>query len=217
MQQITFPLTTNKYKKSDFIKSEANSQSFDSIDNWPDGQWGVPPYPKTLIVQGPKSSGKTFLAHNWVENSGAKFISLDPPFNGEVIHTNNAFIIENIDHVNDEYQLLHYFNMFNECDKYLLMTCTKLPDIKLPDLNSRLRATNIININCPDDKLIQMLIFKFFSTYSIKVKPDVISYLLNHLPRRFDAIIESLEVINQYALESKHKITIPLIKKALNS
>ena len=66
-----------------------------------------------------------------------------------------------------------------------------------------------------DDKLMRMLIFKIFSNYSVKVKDEVINYLVKILPREFDKIIDATDKINNFAITHKRKITLSLAKEIL--
>lgn len=215
MKQTIFELNKNNYEKSDFIVSEANKIAHQIIENWPNDVWGVHPYERTLILRGPPSSGKSFLAYNWSLAAKAKFINIHEKLTSEELAGYENFIIEDIDYIQDEKTILHNFNILNEHKKYLLMTCVDLPDIQLPDLCSRIKATNSISISYPDDHLIKILIFKFFSDHFVRIPDQVITYLLQYLPRRFDLLNKILSRINNYSLENKQKITIPLIKKII--
>jgi chromosomal replication initiation ATPase DnaA len=97
--------------------------------------------------------------------------------------------------------------------KFLLITTTNITAIQLPDLASRLSSSNRINIEQPDDELVKTLIFKLFSNYSVAISNEVINYLVKFLPRDFVTIINIVDSINQDALRSKRKITIPLVKE----
>lgn len=215
MNQSVFKLSNKQYNRSDFIKSKSNNTACEVIENWPNECWGVNPYIKSLILRGPLSSGKTFLAKNWAKVSGSKAVDINKAHDQEMINSYSGFIIEDIDHITNENHLLHYFNSINECGKYLLLTCSNIPKFVLPDLNSRIQSINIIDICYPDDDLLRILIFKFFSGCAVRVDNNVISYLLQHLPRRFDFIQKTLDKINKASLENQHKITIPFIKKIL--
>lgn len=215
MKQTIFELNKNNYEKSDFIISDTNKIAHQIIENWPNDVWGVQPYEKTLILRGPPSSGKSFLAYNWSLAAKAKFVNISQKLTSEELEEHENFIIEDIDHIQDEEAVLHNFNILNERRKYLLMTCINMPEIKLPDLCSRIKATNSISISYPDDNLIKILIFKFFSDHFVRISPSVTNYLLQYLPRRFDLLNKILSRINNYSLENKQKITIPLIKKII--
>lgn len=200
-QQTVFSIDpVEKYQLSDFIVSNANKIAFDIITSWPDAIWGNNPYSKTLLLIGPKSSGKTFLSRIWQQHhSCTNLRSLQ-------------IVIENIDQITNEEDLLHAFNTAHENGKFLLMTASNFPQFNLADLSSRINSVNTVNISYPDDELIKILIFKIFSSFSIKVSPDVINYLIKTLPREFNAIHSAINIINQKALVEKRKITIPFIK-----
>lgn len=216
MFQTAFTFKTeDSYNQDEFIISSSNIAAHNLINSWPDS-WGVNPFPKTLILKGPKSSGKTFLAKKWAIKSKAKILSENEEFTENLLENYSAFLIEDLDNSWYEENIFHYFNAINECGKYLLITTTNIPKITLPDLKSRINALNIINIEKPDDQMIEILIFKLFSHFSIVVTPEIINFLIKILPRDCAEITQSVQIINDYALAYKHKITIPLIKKALN-
>lgn len=217
MQQIAFSFNQNISNHPDeYIESQSNSLACRAIQNW-NSHWGVEPYPKALIIQGPKSCGKTHLAEIWVKSSGALFIKKEHILTESILSYHAGFIIEDMDQGWNEEALLHHFNAINENKKYLLMTQASNIKPTLPDLASRIRATNKIKIDMPDDQLMQLLIFKIFSSHSVVVKPGVIDYMLKVLPREFNKITDYTKKINDYALISKRKITIPLVKEIISS
>ena len=63
MQQITFSLANELPDHcNDFIESSSNQLAYKYINDW-SSNFGVLPYSKVLIIKGPKSSGKSFLAN----------------------------------------------------------------------------------------------------------------------------------------------------------
>ncbi|MFK7973773.1 MAG: DnaA/Hda family protein [Rickettsiaceae bacterium] len=217
MTQEIFKFDMNEADNlDDFIVSNSNSLAYQAINTWPQDSWGTAPYPKTLIIRGPKSSGKTLLAKQWIAKSNAIWIPKNELITADILDASCAFVLEDLDIILDEENILHHFNSIHEHNKHLLITTTVIPSMILPDLQSRINATNIIDINLPDDQLIKMLIFKIFSYHSVLVSQEIIEYLLKILPREFDSIIASVNHINNYALKHKHKVTIPLIKQALD-
>jgi chromosomal replication initiation ATPase DnaA len=211
MQQFILPFNPQEtYCPEDFIVSESNKHAFNIITSWPDN-WGRPPYPKSLILYAPVSSGKTYLAKIWQKKSAGLFCSLTTDISE--IDNNQAFIIESPEKW-DEQKLFHFFNLINEKNKYLLMTTSSSPlRFTLKDLDSRIKSILTIGIDPIDNMLMQSLLFKYFSKNSIEVKPQVIQFLLAHLPRNFDSIRSAVIKINQYALEKKRPISIQVIKQ----
>ena len=84
-----------------------------------------------------------------------------------------------------EQDVLHYFNILHENNKYLLITLTEMPKLKLADLSSRINSVNKVDISMIDDELMRILIFKQFSNFSIVISEEVINYLVKILPVRF--------------------------------
>lgn len=215
--QLTLPITNSPcYKIDDFIVSLSNKEAFEAITNWPSGFWGVEPNKFTLLLSGPRSSGKTFLTKIWQRTSNAYLISPNEQLTSKILSENSAFIIDELSDVADEKELLHCFNLINEHNKYLLVTSSlPIPIFKLNDLASRFNALLKITINHPDDELVKILLFKNFSSLSIIVSPKILKFLASNLPRQFDKIFDITNKINQVALSSNRKITIPLIRKVI--
>ncbi|WP_341764300.1 HdaA/DnaA family protein [Candidatus Tisiphia endosymbiont of Beris chalybata] len=217
-QQYILPLFDNVlYPLDNFINSPSNQAAYEAINNWPN-IWGIKPYELVLLIYGPSSSGKTYLTKIWQSLTDALVITKDLNIlSNELISRYNAFIIEDIEGL-EEREILHSFNLLNESGKYLLMTTSSLTNsFALPDLSSRINASLQIKINPADDELITKLIFKYFSEHSIMVNEQVIKYLLTHLPRQCAEIIKTLAKITHFALVHKHAITISLIKNVLSN
>ncbi len=217
MQQITFLFENNSYNHDEFIITKANQLALNTIQEWPNQTWGVSPYKSTLILRGPKSSGKTYMAKKWALLSQAHFIRSAHELTENILDHYRAFIIEDIERKWNEEKLLHHFNAINEQGKYLLITTNNLPIFKLPDLESRIKALNIVDIHEPDDEMMSLLIFKLFSNYSITIDKDIIHYLMKNLAREFPEIIKAVQKINDYSAEHKKKITTQLVKHALDT
>jgi chromosomal replication initiation ATPase DnaA len=217
MQQIAFPLaSSDAYDPNEYIISSSNKLAYTILNEWPKN-WGVFPYEKTLILQGPKSSGKTFLSKQWAKKAGALFIKNTHELTENILANHHAFIVDDFDASWSEEKFLHQFNAIHENGKYFLITTAKLPQIQLPDLASRVNSVRKVSIGMLDDELMQMLIFKLFSNYSIIITGEVLQYLVKILPREFPEIVKAVEKLNHSALQHKRKITVPFIKQVLYS
>jgi chromosomal replication initiation ATPase DnaA len=216
MQQIAFNLTpVNSYDPKEFISSASNIDAYNKIKNW-ENEWGILPYRHALLVYGPKSSGKTYLARIWQSLSGAFLIDNNHVFHEDLLNNYSSFVIENIEDRQEE-DLLHHFNSISEKQKYLLMTTSTLDlDFKLKDLSSRISSNLRLEIKQPDDELMKTLLFKLFSNHSIQISNKILNFLLVNLTREFSKIIEFVDKVNQLGLISKRSITLKLIKQVLN-
>lgn len=215
MHQITLPLSSNdSYSIDEFIESSSNRGTCAIIRQWYEN-WGHPPFAKSILVYGPRSSGKTYISKLWQALSCAYLINLKVPFDREVLATNQAFIIEDIENASEDL-VLHYFNLINESNKYLLLTTSnKYNHFKISDLSSRINSLLKLELKEPDDELVKILLFKLFSNHSIKVSKQILDFLPPYLPRQFNRIISAVDRINKFALVTKRNVTVPLIKKAL--
>lgn len=217
MEQITFSLNNQLSNNfSDFIESSSNRLAFQYIREWPNN-FGVFPYSKVLIIKGPKSSGKSFLANLWAKKTHALSLKKNHELTNSILEHHQAFIIDGFDSTWRERDILHYFNILHENNKYLLITLTQMPKLNLADLSSRINSVNKVDISMIDDELMRILIFKQFSNFSIVISDDVINYLVKVLPREVPKILSIIGEINQNSLASKRKITIPFIKEILGN
>lgn len=216
MKQTTFVLPPlNLDNPVDFIVSSSNITAYNTITNWPNF-WGVRPYENSLIICAPKSSGKTILSNMWAKNTNALFIQKNHEITDNILAHHASFIIDDFNDSWKEKDILCYFNILHENSRFLLITTTRIPNIKLADLSSRINSINRISIEKPDDELLRTFIFKLFSNYSVTISKEVINYLIKVLPREFITIIEIIKSLNYLALREKNKITIPFIKKFFN-
>jgi chromosomal replication initiation ATPase DnaA len=195
------------FLEEDYVISDCNAYVANLIFNFP-VRWGVDPYPRTLLIIGPKSSGKTHLANIWAAKANAKFAS------GEEISTfnNSNVIIDDIENYAEK-DLFHLFNQAHEDAKYMLITASSKPEFSLADLQSRLNAVLRVHIDLPDEHMIKILLIKGFSNRSIKVGVEVLDYLSLRITRDFSSIATLIEQLDSVALSAKRKITIPLIKE----
>tara|TARA_B100000886_G_scaffold85842_1_gene56300 strand:- start:131 stop:406 length:276 start_codon:yes stop_codon:yes gene_type:complete len=88
-------------------------------------------------------------------------------------------------------------------------------NIQLPDLKSRVNSFHSVEICQPDDHLVKVLLFKYFSTQQIKIDTGVVEFLNKRISRNYEDIYLTLQKINKLALEHKLKITKPFLNKFL--
>src|SRR5690606_14543554 len=139
----------NNYSAHSFIANECNIQALETLSNWPQN-WGVLPYPKTLILWGEINCGKTHLAHIWQEKNNAVFIADLHPDLFNLNLSECPIILEDIDRkLQNEQKILQIFNYCHENGIYLLLTSNQNPHLlpfTLPDLASRIKAIKSIQI-----------------------------------------------------------------------
>ncbi|MDR2548072.1 MAG: chorismate synthase [Rickettsiales bacterium] len=194
------------YSRQNFIILDENKHVYHSVID--DLSW------KCLILFGPKSSGKTHLAHIWQSMNDAIFINVNN-FISEIRYS-NAFILEDIQNVQDEAMLLHCYNYMKENNKRLLITSSTLPNklnFKLKDLSSRILSTISIKIPSASEELLRIMLMKQFSDKQLKVDLKVIDYILARVERSFYSISEIIEKIDDESMGSN--VTLSFISALL--
>lgn len=206
-RQLSLGLSYRKaYNSDDFMIAPCNVDAVTWLDLYPN--WPA----HALVILGPKGSGKTHLAHIFSQNviDGADLADTCLPEKVDKI------VVENIDRLADETALFHLYNWTKEQDIGLLMTARELPDIKLPDLKSRLYLAPKISILPPDDDLIYAVLAKAFHERNIVVDPSVLEYAVKQIERSFPAVHRLIEAADKISLEKGHRITVPIVKEALH-
>jgi len=195
------------YSRQNYIILDENKHIYNSVID--DLSW------KCLILFGPKSSGKTHLAHIWQSINDAIFINVNN-FVSEIRYS-DTFILEDVQNIKkDEAMLLHCYNYMKESDKRLLITSSISPkklNFKLRDLSSRILSTTSVKILPASEELLRIMLIKRFSDKQLKIDLKVINYILARIERSFYSIDKIIEKIDNESIGSN--VTVPFISTLL--
>jgi chromosomal replication initiation ATPase DnaA len=172
---------------------------------------------RRLALFGEAGLGKTHLARaaaarfgwRWLNGMGLR--GLPPPAPA-------GSVVDDADCVADEAALLHLINLCAERGETLLLIGRAAParwPIRLPDLASRLRATQAVGIGAPTDALLRGLLAKFFADRQLRVEPEVQAWLLARLPRNAAGLAEAVARLDRAALGMGGRITRALARLTL--
>jgi len=190
------------YSRQNYIILDENKHIYNSVID--DLSW------KCLILFGPKSSGKTHLAHIWQSINDAIFINVNN-FVSEIRYS-DTFILEDVQNIKDEAMLLHCYNYMKESDKRLLITSSISPkklNFKLRDLSSRILSTTSVKILPASEELLRIMLIKRFSDKQLKIDLKVINYILARIERSFYSIDKIIEKIDNESIGPN--VTVPFI------
>ena len=212
--QRTLPLELlPSYGRHDFIVGESNIESVKWIDNFSKSKING------LIIIGPSSSGKSHL----ISTLKNKYKILEAKdINEEKINISKLkdLIIENIEKIENHYFFLHVINVVREKNFKVLLT-SRLPimelNIGLEDLKSRLLAYSHSKILLPTDDVLRGIIIKISKDKGLLLSDTIINYIINHVERSYSIINSFINELDQLSLIRKKKITIPFIKKFIES
>ncbi|MGH1353215.1 MAG: HdaA/DnaA family protein [Methyloligellaceae bacterium] len=216
-QQLVFDLPHRAaMDEEDFLVSDCNESAVKVIDIWPD--WHHP----SLLIVGPQGCGKTHLAYVWQMKTGAAMLSAAELTSDMVDNLAQApaVIIEDIDAGPfNQNALFHLLNLAKERSFNVLMTGRERPgtwEIELPDLRSRLRASPVVEIEAPDELLLNTVLVKLFSDRQLIVPPNVIKYISLRMERSMSAAQKLVEKVDKAALASGRKVTRQLVGEVMN-
>jgi chromosomal replication initiation ATPase DnaA len=203
------------FAREDFLAAAENSEALRLIDGWPN--WPS----ATLLLVGPKGSGKSHLGAIWAQSAEARAVRGDALKAADLVDLASAsgLLIDDADLAGEaEAELFHLLNLLKEHGSDALLTACRPPDawgLRTPDLLSRLRLAPIVRLDAPDLELMRAVLFKLFSDRQLVVDPPVVNYLVPRLERSLDAARAIVEMLDREALARGKPVTRALAAEVL--
>jgi chromosomal replication initiation ATPase DnaA len=224
LKQLSFNLQTteniNPYDAENFVELEENHaainflQKFFTQTNFSQSQF------KSLILKGSTSSGKTHLSHIFAKKSLAEFLQISEISRQNLTSlfaANHFYILEDINKIQNEELLLHLINSASEAKAFLLLTSQNKNEFHLKDLTSRIKNIFSLKIKDPSSKTIEILLVNAFSRRQIKVSSRIINFISSNIARDYQAIFDTVNLIELSCGENKRKLTLRVVKEILNN
>jgi chromosomal replication initiation ATPase DnaA len=216
-EQLAFDLPVRTSRtRGDFFVSDVNRNAvarLDAPETWPGGK---------LALTGPKGAGKTHLAHIWSEEHRALLLSPDDLVGADLagIDTAVAVEIETPLTASAEECLFHLHNHMASSGLPLLIVARAAParwPLALPDLKSRMAATDVVAIDKPDDALLAAVLLKLFTDRQLKISPNLIDWMVRRIGRSFADAQAAVAKIDTAALAAKKPVTRYLARRILDN
>ncbi|HET9810163.1 MAG TPA: DnaA/Hda family protein [Sphingomicrobium sp.] len=192
-EQIALPLDWPQSQgESRLIVSDANRDAFEHFRNW--SLWPV----KATLLSGPRRSGRSLLARNFIERVGGQLID----------QAERA----------DEEGLFHAWNAAQESGRPLVMIVDHAPpdwEISLPDLRTRIAITPVAQIAEPDDRLFQALIELHFADRGLHVPREAQKFMSERLRRDYLTVERAVEAVDRFAIAERARLSLPTVRRAL--
>ncbi|MGC6328809.1 HdaA/DnaA family protein [Rhizorhabdus sp. FW153] len=176
----------------DFIVGDANRTAVRHLEHW--SLWPV----MASVLTGPRKSGRSLLGRIFAAKTGGRFVD-----NAES---------------QDEERLFHAWNAAQSERKPLLLAADEPParwKIKLPDLRSRLLASQHVAIEEPDSALMTALVEKLINSRGLEARPEVVRYVVPRIERSYVALGRLVDALDEAALARRRPITLAVAKEAL--
>jgi DnaA regulatory inactivator Hda len=214
LRQLPLPFQHGRdFAPGNFHEAASNTDALAWLSrtaDWPDLR---------LALWGPPGCGKTHLLHIWAQRRdavvwrGAELSGLpDLPATGGIA-------LDEADALTDETALFHLLNAATEGSLPVLLTSRAPPSLwalKLPDLASRVRAINAVEIGPPDDALMHVLLARLLAERQLRLSEAVHTWLLRRLPRTQPDLAEAVARLDAVSLQLGRDITVPLARDVLN-
>ena len=217
-RQLILPLPVREaLGREDYYVSRSNGLAVALLDdwaNWPNGK---------MILVGPRGAGKTHLAHVWAKETGAVIVPAhDLPGADIPALARTPVCVEDADRIAAdrpaEESLFHLHNLALAEGRALLLTASAPPrqwGLTLPDLRSRMEASQTATLPDPDDDLLGAVIAKTLNDRGCLPAPEVIPYLVRHMPRSFGAAQALVDALDAQAMGRPKGITRALARDVL--
>ena len=214
-EQLTLDLPVRESRKQgDFFVSDANALAvarLEASETWPN---------RKLVLFGPKGAGKTHLAHVWAEQNAGEILTPGELSGLDIPGLETPIVLDEADRVSADQEevFFHLHNHMGHSSLPFLMIARDAPsrwNVKLPDLKSRMAATDSVRIESPDDALLAMVMVKQFADRQLTVAPNVIAWLVDHMDRSFAEAQRLVEALDKASLAEGRAITRPLAQKVL--
>jgi chromosomal replication initiation ATPase DnaA len=200
-----------RFSAEDFVQSPSNAEAVRQINSWPQWHGGV------LTLIGPEGCGKSHLAKMWQDRVGAVRWQPEQAQNLQILLGKPVLIEGDVEPVPDE-TLFHLINMAANTGGGLLITARSAPSAwpaSLPDLRSRLNALPVVEIEEPDDLVLEEVIRKFFRERNIRPTDDLVPYLLKRIERSVPKALEIVIRLDEAADAEQRPISRALARQFL--
>ncbi len=152
----------------------------------------------SAILIGPPASGKTTMARSFARES-------------------DGHVCDDAAESDDD-TLFHLWNRAQEEQRPLLLVSARPVaewNIELPDLRSRLAASQLIEIPPPDEEMLAGLLQKYFVQRGLTISDDALAFLGKRIERSYLFVQQLARKMDRLAIERKKPVTLAIARSAL--
>jgi chromosomal replication initiation ATPase DnaA len=197
--------------RADLVEDASNAAALAWLDapaRWPLGR---------LALAGPAGVGKSHMLRAAASDQGWRLLQGPALTEALALAPAPGTAVDDADAA-PEAALFHLINRHAEAGAPLLLAAREAParwTVALPDLASRLRATQVATVGPPSDGLLAALLAKQLADRQLRVEAPVQAFLLARLPREAAAIAAAVAALDAAALAEGAAITRPFARAVL--
>lgn len=195
-----------------FARGPSNADAVAAVQAWPAWRDGC------LAIVGPKGVGKSHLAQAWAAAAGALIVDSEAP--DVIAARGRPVLLEDADRGVSTEGLFHLINLAAREGGGLLLTARTPPaawPTALPDLRSRLNALPVVEIEPPDDAVLEGVLRRFFRDRNIRPPEAVYPYLLARMPRSIPDAARIVRELDEAGDEGFRPVTRALARHILEA
>jgi DnaA-homolog protein len=173
------------------------------------------PFPSVLFLWGETGAGKTHLLRAFAQRrEGARYVRGE-----EYLGTENGavLVLDDVERLAESRQVA-LFNAFNErAFELIVVSAHAAPkDVALRrDLATRLATGLAYRLLSLTDEEKRAALAAHARARGFALSDEVAAYLLTHARRDMPSLIQALDMLDRFSLETGRPITVPLLKAAL--
>ncbi len=212
MRQLILDLLPETPPTLDNFVAGSNAEAMAALTEWLAGLHDA----TAFCLYGESGCGRSHL----LQASGFHYVdaALLPSLQG--VTADMPLAIDNVESLDETGQvaLFALFNQLKSTDSRLL-TAASQPPAHLglrEDLRTRLGSGLIYRLQPLTDAEKAEAIAAQARERALKLSPDVINYLLRHAARDMRTLSMLVVALDQYTLEQKRPVTLPLVRELLN-
>jgi chromosomal replication initiation ATPase DnaA len=175
-----------------FVRGASNAEALARVKAWPAWRDGA------LALVGPEGAGKSHLARAWAAWADAAMLDGGAPdVAAAAAAAGRPVLIEDVDRSPAGEAVFHLINLAARGGGAILLTAQARPGAwpcALPDLRSRLNALPVVEIEPPDDAVLEGVLRRFFRDRNIRPPETVYPYLLTRMGR---SIPDAAEIVRR--------------------
>lgn len=219
MRQLTLDLPAEKPQTLESFVAGVNAELLELLQRVAEGKPnGLDE--RFVYLWGEAGSGKTHLLRAMAGTPNALYIANDAPTKTFDYQTGvNLYLVDDCEQLSADAQIAAFalFNQVREQGGCLITTGKVAPAFLAlrEDLRTRLGWGLIYQLHgLSDDEKIEALTHAA-TARGLTLSPGVLPYLITHFARDMRSLSAMLDALDQYSLETKRPITLPLLRELL--
>lgn len=213
MQQLLLDIRPAARPTLDNFVPGPNRELLDHLRRWLKGEAAE----TALYIWGPPGSGKTHLLNALAAEAGGMLWN----GTGEIAPDVPLMAIDNVDQLSESAQIAAFdaFNHAKATGRRFVAAGENAPaglDLR-EDLRTRLGWGLIYRLYPLSDEDMRVALVKHAHDLGFDLDPAIATWLLTRTSRNLGYLLQVVEALDRYSLQTKRRITLPLLKEILPS